>query len=176
MPVDDAIEAARAMLKERLAKPADDAAESKRRRLERALESLRKQHQWGDIGGDEYRTERREIEAALATLPARSTDTLVAFDEARARLLSMPEAITAASPERRAEIVGLLVERVTATRTTGMTGLEWTAPAAPFFRRVLSERAVRRLALTTRSLRRPAGLLRRLTGATPATSSRGGAR
>jgi hypothetical protein len=41
---EDAIEAARAMLKERLAKPADDAAESKRRRLERALESLRKQH------------------------------------------------------------------------------------------------------------------------------------
>jgi hypothetical protein len=139
---DDAIEAARAMLKERLAKPADDAAESKRRRLERALESLRKQHQWGDLTDDDYRTERREIEAALATLPARSTDTLVAFDEARARLLSMPEAIRAASPERRAEIVGLLVERVTATRTTGMTGLEWTAPAAPFFRRVLSERAV----------------------------------
>ena len=24
----------------------------------------------------------------------------------------------------------------------GMSGLEWTAPAAPFFRRVLSERAV----------------------------------
>ena len=42
-----------------------------------------------------------------------------------------------------AEIVGLLVERASATRTTGMTGLEWTAPAAPFFRRaVLSERAV----------------------------------
>ena len=139
---DDDIEAARAMLKERLAKPADDVAESKRRRLEKALGNLTKQHQWGDIGDDEYRAERREIEADLATLPARSTDTLVAFDEARARLLSMPEAIAAASPERRAEIVGLLVERVTATRTTGLTGLEWTAPAAPFFRRVLSERAV----------------------------------
>jgi len=43
----------------------------------------------------------------------------VAFDEARARLLSMPEAIEAASPERRAEIVGLLVDRVSATRDTG---------------------------------------------------------
>lgn len=138
---EDAIEAARAMLKERLAKPADDAAESKRRRLEKALGNLGKQHQWGDIGDDEYRAERREIEAALAALPARSTDTLIAFDEARERLLSMPEAI-AASPERRAEIVGLLVERVTATRTTGLTGLEWTAPAAPFFRPVLGERAV----------------------------------
>jgi hypothetical protein len=60
---------------------------------------------------------RREIEAVLATLPARSTDALVAFDEPRARLLSMPEAIAAASPERRAEIVGLLVERVPPRRT-----------------------------------------------------------
>lgn len=77
-----------------------------RHRLERALESLRKQHQWGDIGDDEYWTERREIEAELATLPGRSTDTLVAFDEARARPLSMPEAIAAASPERRPKSSG----------------------------------------------------------------------
>ena len=97
----------------------------------------------GDIGDDEYRDERREIEAALAALPARERDTLVAFDEARTRLLSMPEAIAAASPARRVEIVGLLVERVTVNRTTGLTGLEWTPPASPFFRRaVLSERAV----------------------------------
>lgn len=56
---DEAIEAAREMLRERLAKPADDAADSKPRRLERALESLRKQHQWGDIGDDEPRPWRR---------------------------------------------------------------------------------------------------------------------
>jgi hypothetical protein len=121
--LEDAIDAAREMLKERLSKPADAAAESKRRRLERALESLRKQHQWGDLTDDEYRGERREIEAAVASLPARTTDTMVAFDEARARLLSMPEAIAAASDERRAEIVALMVERVAATRTTGLTGL-----------------------------------------------------
>jgi len=36
----------------------------------------------------------------------------------------------------------LLVERVTAIKADGMTGLEWTSPAAPFARRVLSERAV----------------------------------
>jgi hypothetical protein len=59
-----------------------------------------------------------------------------------AAILSMPEAIAAASPERRAEIVALLLGRVEATRSTGMTGLEWTPPAAPFFRLVLSERAV----------------------------------
>lgn len=139
---DDAIAAARAILRERLSKPADDGAETKRRRLERALASLRKQHQWGDLSDDEYQAERREIETALAALPPRESDTLVAFDEARVHLLSMPEAIAAASPERRAEIVGVLVERVAATKAGGVTGLEWTAPAAPFFRRVLSERAV----------------------------------
>jgi hypothetical protein len=105
----------------------------------------RSQHHedWGDLTADDYRAERREIEASLAALPARTTDTLVAFDEARARLLSMPEAIAAASPERRAEIIALLVGRIVATCQTGLVGLEWTAPAAPFFRRgVLSERAV----------------------------------
>jgi hypothetical protein len=139
---EDAIEAARAMLKDRLSKPADDADQSKRRRLERALESLRKQHRWGDLTDEQYRDERLAIEADLARLPAPATDTLVAFDEARTRLLSMPEAIAAASPQRRAEIVALLVRRAEANRTTGLTGLEWTPPAAPFFRRVLSERAV----------------------------------
>ena len=97
---------------------------------------------WGDLTDDEYRGERREIEAALAAMPARSTDTLVAFDEARAWLLSMPEALAAASDEHRAEIAAVLIGRVEANKTTGMTGLEWTPPAAPFFRAVLSERAV----------------------------------
>ena len=130
------------MLKARLSKPTDDAAETKRRRLAKAAEALGKQHAWGDLTDDEYRAERREIEAALAALPARSTDTLVAFDEARARLLSMPDALAAASDDRRAEIATLLIGRVEANRTTGLTGLEWTARAAPFFRVVLSERAV----------------------------------
>ena len=50
--------------------------------------------------------------------------------------------MAAASDERRAEIAAVLIGRVEANRTTGMTGLEWTSPAAPFFRAVLSERAV----------------------------------
>ncbi len=56
---DDAIAAARAMLRERLSEPTDEGAETKRRRLERALTSLRKQHQWGDLSDDEYQAERR---------------------------------------------------------------------------------------------------------------------
>ena len=104
------------MLEERLSKPTDDAAETKRRRLEKAAEALRKQHAWGDLTDDQYRAERRDLEAALAALPARSTDTLVVFDEARARLLSMPEALAAASDERRAEIAAVLIGRIEAKR------------------------------------------------------------
>ena len=139
---DAVVDDARAMLKTRLSKPTDDADVTKRRRLDRALEALRKEHQWGDLGDDEYRVERLAIEADLARLPALSTDTQVAFDQARVGLLSLPTALEAASDERRAEIVRLLVFRVAANRTIGMTGLEWTPPAAPFFRSLSSWRAV----------------------------------
>lgn len=44
---------------------------------------------------------------------------MVAFDEARERLLSLPEAV----PERRTEIVALLVGRAAATRQTGLVAL-----------------------------------------------------
>jgi hypothetical protein len=49
----------------------------------------------------------------------------------------MPEALAAASDERRAENRRPLVERVVATKTTGLVALEWTPPAAAFFRLVL---------------------------------------
>ena len=87
-------------------------------------------------------TSRVPTEADLAKLAPAAADTLVAFDAASARLLSMPEAIAAASPQHRAEIVRLLVARVAANKTEGVVALEWTPPAAPFFRLVLSERAV----------------------------------
>ena len=96
----------------------------------------------GDIGDDEYRDERLAIEADLARLPALSTDTLVAFDEARVRLLSLPIALEAASDERRAEIVRLLVHRGAVNRERGVIGIEWTPQAAPFFRSLSSWRAV----------------------------------
>ena len=106
------------------------------------LEALRKQHQWGDLSDEDYRDERLAIETDLARLPASSTNTLIALDQARARLLSLPGALEAASDERKAEIVRLLVNRVAASRTDGMTGLEWTPQAAPFFRSLSSWRAV----------------------------------
>ena len=39
--------------------PQDDRGQGER--LRRALENLRKQHQWGNIYGDEYRTEREAL-------------------------------------------------------------------------------------------------------------------
>ena len=139
------------MLKERLSKPTDDAAETKRRRLEEAAGALRKQHLWGDLTDDEYRAERRKIEAALAALPARSTDTLVAFDEARARLLPMPDALAAASDDWRARDChrpdragrGQLDDRLDRARVDGTGG--YLLPGCVVregFRVVLSERAV----------------------------------
>ena len=49
----------------------------------------------------------------------------------------MPEAIAAASAERMAEMVRLFVDRAVANGTEGLTGIDWTTPAAPFFRTVL---------------------------------------
>ena len=52
----------------------DDAAI--RKSLERALENLRKQHLWGDIGDDEYKAERRDLDMQLklATSPQRPSN------------------------------------------------------------------------------------------------------
>ncbi len=50
--------------------PQDDTA-PKRKRLERAQESLRKQHTWSDIDDEQYRTEREAIERQLRDLEPR---------------------------------------------------------------------------------------------------------
>lgn len=99
--------------KARLATPTDDAATSERRRLERALDAVRREHHWGDIGDDENRGERLAIEADMAELPATSTDTLVPLDGA-GPLLSLPSALELALDP--AEIVGRLVPLVAANR------------------------------------------------------------
>ena len=64
-----AIEEARVRLKAAKAKPDDGSAVTQRRRLEKARDALRKQHQWGDITDDDYREERLAIETDLARLP-----------------------------------------------------------------------------------------------------------
>ena len=61
----------------------------------------------------------------------------------------------AASPERRAEIVPLLVARVIANKTAGVVELEWTPPAAPFFKRAVSSVSRVGFEPTTRGLKVP---------------------
>lgn len=101
-----------------------------RRRLEAARARLTEMYQWGDVGADDYRTRRLELERAIALLP--TDDGLVLFDRNRAALVSMAEAIGEASIERVREAALLLVETAHADgRDLG--DVLWTPPAAPFF-------------------------------------------
>ena len=149
------IEEARVRLKAAKAKPDDGSAATQRRRLERALDALRKQHQWGDITTTttERSAWRSRRTRSAARLVGRDADRL---DEARARLLSLPSAIEAASDERKAEIVRLLVNRVAANREHGMTGLEWTPQAGgPVLRLVVVMEGRVGFEPTTRGLKVP---------------------
>jgi hypothetical protein len=96
------------------------------------LEQLKKQHAWGDISDDEYRRQRDETQAALAQLP--DGDRIVAFDAHRARILALPEAIAAASPERREELCRIVVERVVVSDCQ-VAQIVWKPAAQPFLKR-----------------------------------------
>ena len=52
----------------------------------------------------------------------------MAFDAYRARVLALPEAIAAASGERREELCRIVVERVV-VRDRQLESIEWTPPA-----------------------------------------------
>lgn len=92
----------------------------------------KKQHGWGDISDDEYRGQRDETQAGLAQLP--DGDRIVAFDAHRARILALPEAIAAASPERREELCRIVVERVVVSNRQ-VAEIEWKPAAQPFLKR-----------------------------------------
>jgi hypothetical protein len=96
------------------------------------LEQLKKQHAWGDLGDAEYQAERDAARAALAELP--DGGRILAFDAYRARILSLPDAIAAASPARREELCRIVVEQVV-VRDRRLEAIVWTPPARPFFER-----------------------------------------
>ena len=58
----------------------------------------------------------------------------MAFDAYRARVLALPEAMAAASGERREELCRIVVERVV-VRDRQLETIDWTPPARPFFER-----------------------------------------
>ena len=70
--------------------------------------------------------------SALAELP--DGDRIRAFDAYRARVLALPGAIAAASPERREELCRIVVQRVV-VRDRQLEAIEWTPAARPFFER-----------------------------------------
>ena len=121
-----AIAAAREALARRLAGPARDDTGRARSRLEARLANLRKQHGWGDIDDVVYRRERDETEALLAQLP--DGDKLVAFDRARATVVSMSESLDAMTPEQQRAAIALFVAAVDPAGV-----ISWTAPVRPFF-------------------------------------------
>ena len=94
------------------------------------LEQLRKRHSWGDISDGDYQARRDDVRAALRELP--DDDRLRSFDAFRAQLLPLPEAIAVASPQRRAELCRIVVERVVVDDRE-LESIIWTPPAAPFF-------------------------------------------
>ncbi len=124
------IDNARAELRRRLEVPTDGLIDRKRARFDNRLAQLRKQHEWGDIDDAEYRRKATETRAELAALPA--GDKVVAFDRFRMTVESMAASIDRATPEQRAELVRMLVERVTA-RDRRVEDVAWTPAARPFF-------------------------------------------
>jgi hypothetical protein len=126
------IDAARAELRRLLETPEVAVAGRQRARLLTRLEQLRKQHGWGDLSDTDYQTSRDATRAALAELP--DGDRIRAFDAYRARVLALPDAIEAASPERREELSRIVVQRVV-VRDRRLEMIEWTPAARPFFER-----------------------------------------
>ena len=129
---DETIERAQTELKTRLDASTTPVPAKQQARLQKRLDQLKKQHAWGDIDDDEYQQERDGVRAALRELPG--DDRVEAFEAERVRLLALPEAIAAASPERREELCRIVVQRVVVDDRE-IASIDWTPPAAPFFDR-----------------------------------------
>ena len=124
------IDAARAELRKLLEMPEVAVAGRHRARLLTSLEQLKKQHAWGDLSDAEYLSKRDATRTALAELP--DGDRIRAFDAYRARILALPDAIEAASPERREELCRIVVHRVV-VHDRRLEAIDWMPAARPFF-------------------------------------------
>ena len=68
--------------------PSDHQEQAK---LERALTNLRKQHLWGDIGDDDYKQEKQELEQHFTAIaPAAAPTYRLNFDRAAQLLTDLP--------------------------------------------------------------------------------------
>ena len=126
------IDAARTELRKLLETPEVAVAGRQRARLLKRLEQLKKQHGWGDLTNAEYLAKRDATRTDLAALP--DGDRIRTFDAYRARVLALPDAIEAASAERREELCRIVVQRVV-VRNRQLEAIDWTPAARPFFAR-----------------------------------------
>jgi len=77
-----------------------------------------------------YLRDRDEVRRALADLP--DGDRITSFDAYRASVLTLPDALAAASPVRRAELCRMVIERVV-IRDRQLQSIRWTPAGRPFF-------------------------------------------
>ena len=126
------IDAARAELRKLLETPEVAVAGRQRARLLTRLEQLKKRHAWGALTDADYQAARDATRTALAELL--DGDHIRASDAYRARILARPDAIEAASPERREEPCRIVVQRVV-VRDRRLEVIEWMPAARPFFER-----------------------------------------
>ena len=143
---EEAIEAAREDLRNRLKAPRPGLIDQQRKRLEMHLAQIRKRFDWGEFEGDAaYLREKEETERSIAALPG-ADDRLALFDRSRSIAVTMAENLERATPEQIREFVTLLVERVV-IREREVSEIVFVPAARPFFDRVLARPA--RLELTT---------------------------
>jgi hypothetical protein len=125
-----AFEAAREELRRRLALPSRGSSDEIRARLQRGLERLKGQHQWGDIDDAEYRAKMTETRDQLALLP--EPEKVITFDAVAGVVASLSQALAAATSEQLKSFIGMLLTRVQVTQD-GRYEIEPVPSARPFF-------------------------------------------
>jgi inorganic triphosphatase YgiF len=123
------VDAAREELRRRLGTPKEKSERGRRQELDARLERLRRQHEWGDLSDAEYRSKRASISAEMAVLP--DENKVVLFDRNRRVMTDMAQNVARATPEQRAGLARLLIERAVAKE--GAVAITWAGPARPFF-------------------------------------------
>lgn len=91
----------------------NDGLQAQRKRLNTALERLGHRYTWQELDEAEYKSQRRDIERQLSTLPLAPESNVAAFDHAAEHLLPLSEIIRDTTPEHQRAIVGHIVEAVT---------------------------------------------------------------
>gem|GEM_PF-4924825 len=105
-------------------------SDRQRNSLKTRLEKLKDLYLWEAVTAAEYQAKREDLERQLLLLP--DHDKLVTFDRHREVLVSMADNIEMATPARRQELLGMLIERIVASGQK-IEQIIWTPAARPLF-------------------------------------------